>query len=319
MTSEQTKKAQIKASGKAFAERMMSMSYQDIFKRYEMKYMLTKEQKEVVLQAMAGYMKPDEFGRSTICNIYFDTPDYQLIRRSLEKPVYKEKLRVRSYGKAKEDGTVFVELKKKYKGVVYKRRISTSQKEAMAYLVQDEELSKQSQITDEISYFKDMYQGLQPAVYLSYDREAFYGVEDRDLRITFDENILWRKEDISLCSEVYGTPILEPGCALMEIKIASAMPMSLCRVLSENGIFQTSFSKYGRAYQTIAAEQTAAAEQTESEGANVAAAQNLNGAVADTAAAAGQRNGGTAGQIVAGQAATKNVNRRLGGHRTRIA
>ena len=144
------------------------MSYQDIFKRYEMKYMLTKEQKELVLQAMAEYMKPDEFGRSTICNIYFDTPDYQLIRRSLEKPVYKEKLRVRSYGKAKEDGTVFVELKKKYKGVVYKRRISTSEKEAMAYLIQGEELSKQSQITDEISYFKQMYQGLQPAVYLSY-------------------------------------------------------------------------------------------------------------------------------------------------------
>ncbi|MBR1771037.1 MAG: polyphosphate polymerase domain-containing protein [Lachnospiraceae bacterium] len=227
------------------------MSYQDIFKRYEMKYMLTKEQKEIVLREMAQYMKPDEYGRSTICNIYFDTPDYQLIRHSLEKPVYKEKLRVRSYGPATEDGTVFVELKKKYKGVVYKRRISAKQKDAMDYLLNGAELPEQGQITDEISYFKQMYQGLRPAVYLSYDREAFYGIEDRELRITFDQNILWRKENLSLSSEVYGTPILEPGCALMEIKIASAMPMWLCRVLSENGIYKTSFSKYGRAYEMI--------------------------------------------------------------------
>ena len=230
---------------------VIGMSYQDIFKRYEMKYMLTKEQKEIVLREMAQYMKPDEYGRSTICNIYFDTPDYQLIRHSLEKPVYKEKLRVRSYGPATEDGTVFVELKKKYKGVVYKRRISAKQKDAMDYLLNGAELPEQGQITDEISYFKQMYQGLRPAVYLSYDREAFYGIEDRELRITFDQNILWRKENLSLSSEVYGTPILEPGCALMEIKIASAMPMWLCRVLSENGIFKTSFSKYGRAYEMI--------------------------------------------------------------------
>jgi len=197
---------------------VIGMSYQDIFKRYEMKYMLTKEQKEIVLRAMEQYMKPDEYGRSTICNIYFDTPDYQLIRHSLEKPVYKEKLRVRSYGPAAEDGTVFVELKKKYKGVVYKRRISAKQKEAMDYLVNGEKLPEQ---------------------------------------ITFDQNILWRKEDLSLSSKVYGTPILEPGCSLMEIKIASAMPMWLGRVLSENGIFKTSFSKYGRAYEMIREEEIA--------------------------------------------------------------
>lgn len=231
------------------------MSYQDIFKRYEMKYMVTKEQKELLLREMEKYMQPDEYGRSTICNIYFDTPDYQLIRHSLEKPVYKEKLRVRSYGPAKQDGTVFVELKKKYKGVVYKRRISVGEQEAMNYLINDAALSKQSQITEEIGYFKQMYKGLKPAVYLSYDREAFYGKEDRELRITFDQNILWRKEDLSLCSEVYGTPILPEGCALMEVKISSAMPMWLCRVLSENGIFKTSFSKYGRAYEMIRAEQ----------------------------------------------------------------
>ena len=231
------------------------MSYQDIFKRYEMKYMVTKEQKEVLLRKMAEYMKPDEYGRSTICNIYFDTADYELIRHSLDKPVYKEKLRVRSYGPARQDGTVFVELKKKYKGVVYKRRVSAGWQEAMDYLTKGRALPRQSQITEEISYFKQMYKGLKPAVYLSYDREAFYGIDDRELRITFDQNILWRKEDLSLCAEVYGTPILQEGCSLMEVKISDAMPMWLCRVLSDNGIFKTSFSKYGRAYEMICEQQ----------------------------------------------------------------
>lgn len=227
------------------------MSYQDIFKRYEIKYLVTKEQKKLLLEAMESYMRPDEYGRSTICNLYFDTPDYLLIRRSLEAPVYKEKLRVRSYGPVGKDGEVFMELKKKYKGVVYKRRISVKEKEAMDYLVRDKKLPVQNQITDEIAYFKNLYEGLMPAVYLSYDREAFYGREDRELRITFDENILWRQEDMSLCARPYGTPVLEPGYALMEIKISTAMPLWLSRVLSENRIFKTSFSKYGRAYEQI--------------------------------------------------------------------
>ena len=227
------------------------MSYQDIFKRYEIKYLVTKEQKKLLLEAMESYMRPDEYGKSTICNLYFDTPDYLLIRRSLEAPVYKEKLRVRSYGPVGKDGEVFMELKKKYKGVVYKRRISVKEKEAMDYLVRDKKLPVQNQITDEIAYFKNLYEGLMPAVYLSYDREAFYGREDRELRITFDENILWRQEDMSLCARPYGTPVLEPGYALMEIKISTAMPLWLSRVLSENRIFKTSFSKYGRAYEQI--------------------------------------------------------------------
>ena len=224
------------------------MSYQNTFKRYELKYLLTRKQKEMIQEAMAPYMEADAYGKSTICNIYFDTPDSLLIRRSLEKPVYKEKLRVRSYGRAKADGTVFVELKKKYKSVVYKRRVSTTEREAMEYLCEGIPLPKKNQITEEIDYACELYRGLQPAVYLSYEREAFYGKEDRELRITFDENILWRNEDISLCAEVYGEPLLERGYALMEIKIAEAMPLWLVKLLSDNHIYKTSFSKYGCAY-----------------------------------------------------------------------
>lgn len=224
------------------------MSYQNTFKRYELKYLLTGRQKEIIQEAMENYMKADDFGRSTICNIYFDTSDFLLIRRSMEKPVYKEKLRLRSYGRAKADGTVFVELKKKYKSVVYKRRVHTTEREAMEYLCKGKSLSERNQITEEIDYAFALYKDLQPAVYLSYEREAFYGKEDRELRITFDEDILWRNENLSLCAEVYGEPILEPGYTLMEVKIAGAMPLWLVKLLSENHIYKTSFSKYGCAY-----------------------------------------------------------------------
>ena len=179
------------------------MGYQNTFKRYELKYLITKEQKELIQKAFDPYMKMDDYGRSTICNIYFDTPDSLLIRRSLEKPVYKEKLRVRSYGTATNSSAVFVELKKKYKSVVYKRRVSVKEHEAMDYLCKGVPLPMQNQITDEIDYACEFYGNLEPAVYLSYEREAFYGKEDGELRITFDENILWRDTDISLCSPAY--------------------------------------------------------------------------------------------------------------------
>ncbi len=224
------------------------MANQTIFKRYELKYRITAAQKERLLKYMEPYMMEDEFGRSTICNIYYDTPQRLLIRRSLDKPVYKEKLRMRSYGIATSKDEVFLELKKKYKGVVYKRRVPVKQWEGEAYMNSGCPLPIQNQITQELDYFLRFYQELEPAMYLSYEREAFYGMEDRDLRITFDENILWRQEDISLKSLVYGTPLLEKDEILMEIKVANAMPMWLCSFLAKENIFKTSFSKYGNAY-----------------------------------------------------------------------
>ena len=150
------------------------MAYQTVFKRYELKYMLTQEQKSKVLEAMAPHMALDEFGRSTIRNIYCDTDNYHLIRHSIEKPTYKEKLRIRSYSQATPDSTVFVELKKKYKHVVYKRRISMPEKEAMAWICSGQRCSMTSQISEEIDYFLDYYDTLRPVVFLSYEREAYY-------------------------------------------------------------------------------------------------------------------------------------------------
>ena len=224
------------------------MTYQDTFKRYELKYLIGREQKEKLLQAMEGRMALDQYGRTTIMNVYYDTPDYLLIQRSLEKPTYKEKLRVRSYGTADWDDKVFVELKKKYDGIVYKRRTTATQQEASEYLNHNKTLSKSDQITEEIDYFKSFYQSLMPAMAISYEREAYYDVSGSDLRITLDENILWRETDLNLKHEPYGEALLREDQTLVEIKISMAMPLWLARALSEAGIYQTSFSKYGSAY-----------------------------------------------------------------------
>ena len=217
------------------------MGVKNIFKRYELKFMLTTQQYIQLKEFMKKYMLGDEFGKSTICNLYFDTPDYLLIRHSIEKPVYKEKLRLRSYGTPKNDSTVFAELKKKYRSVVYKRRIGMSEQDAMKFLCERKPV-KDTQITREIDYFLDFYNNPKPTVYLSYEREAFFSKTDSDL---------WRDYDLSLCKGVYGKPILKKNQVLLEVKTAAAIPMWLTMFLSENHIYKTSFSKYGTAYKTI--------------------------------------------------------------------
>lgn len=226
------------------------MKNQMIFQRYEFKYLMDTRQLQAVLAAMAPHMVPDEYSHSSIRNLYLDTPDFRLIRRSLEKPVYKEKLRVRSYGRAGAETSVFVELKKKYRSVVYKRRISMPQDQALG-CVAGSELWPDSQIGAELAYAAGFYKTLRPAVFLSYERDSYRGVEDADFRVTFDRDIRYRREELTLDSATWGIPILAPGQVLMELKVAGGLPLWMAHVLSEQGAFKTSFSKYGTAYEDI--------------------------------------------------------------------
>lgn len=227
------------------------MIYQTVFKRYELKYMVTKQQKEKIVEAMEPYMALDEYGRTTIRNLYFDTDNYRLIRRSIEKPAYKEKLRIRSYCQASAESPVFVELKKKYKSVVYKRRILLPQQQAMEWVCNKKHCDKESQISEEIDYVLDYYENLHPTVFLSYEREAYYSKSGDDFRVTFDDTILCRQADLSLEGEVWGTPILEDDKVLMEIKCSGGIPLWMTHLLSREHIYKTSFSKYGTAYRTL--------------------------------------------------------------------
>lgn len=230
---------------------------QTVFKRYEMKYLLNADQYAAVKRALIRHAVADVHGRSEIRNIYYDTPDFLLVRRSIERPIYKEKLRVRCYGRIKEGGEVFVELKKKYDGVVFKRRVVARQNEAKGFLNGKVKLPD-CQILREIDYFCKRYAALEPKVMLTYDREAYYDADDPDLRITFDTNILFRTTDLDLTSPTGGRRVIGRDRYLMEIKTAVGLPLWLVQVLTDNKIVKTSFSKYGEAYKTIMNETTEA-------------------------------------------------------------
>ncbi len=225
------------------------MENQMIFKRYELKYLVTKEQRDEILWAMEPYMTADRFFHSSIRNIYCDTPNYRLIRQSLDKPVYKEKLRLRSYGPAGMGDEIFVELKKKYESVVYKRRLEMTQKQALEALMGKAPLPD-SQIGREIDAALQFYQELIPRVFLSYERDAYHAW-DSDFRLTFDDCIRYRTQALTLDSDPWGEALLDGDTVLMELKIPDSMPLWMASLLSRLGIVKASFSKYGAAYQQI--------------------------------------------------------------------
>ena len=225
----------------------MSMAYRSIFKRREMKFMLSPDKYSEFRKLISPYMSEDSYGLHTICSIYFDTDDNRIIRTSLEKPEYKEKLRLRSYGIPRSGSqTVFLELKKKYKKIVYKRRIQTTLDKANGY-IRTGRLDDSSQIFSEIDYFRKFYNAY-PKLFVGYDRIAMFGKEDPELRMTFDFRIRCRRENLDLKCGDHGTYIIPDGYALLEIKIAKAMPIWLSDILTQLDIYPVSFSKYGTFY-----------------------------------------------------------------------
>jgi len=218
-----------------------------VFKRYEKKYFLDGGRYRSFKAIAEQYMQVDEYGKSTICNLYYDTADFELIRNSIEKPVYKEKLRLRSYGVPKPEDTVFLELKKKYKGVVYKRRIALSLEEAYKSIQEGAVDDSRGQIGREINYFLEMYHPI-PKVYLAYDRIAMFGREDAELRMTFDFRIRSRGENLDLAAGDEGELLLPEDNVIMEIKVKDSYPMWLIHALEAVEIYPCSFSKYGNVY-----------------------------------------------------------------------
>ena len=229
--------------------------FQSNFKRVEKKYLLTHGQYTALTERLQGIAAVDAYGLTSILNIYYDTPDYHLIRTSLDKPVYKEKLRLRTYGVPDQDSPAFVEIKKKYKGVVYKRRISLAYADALHYMNDGMMIAEDSQIRSEIDYFMKAYRNLEPKMVISYDRIAMAGVSDPNLRITFDTNIRWRTADLDLAEGTSGELLLGGGNYLMEVKIAGALSLQLARIFSELKIHPASYSKYGSAYTVYAQRQ----------------------------------------------------------------
>ncbi len=234
----------------------------EVFNRYENKYLLDARTTGLLREKLAEHMDLDAFNRNgqtyTIANIYYDTSDSQLIRTSLQKPAFKEKLRLRAYGVPGLDDTVYLEIKKKFRGLVNKRRSKLQLAQAYSFVesgkLPEEKPCQNRQVLREIAYLLQQYQ-LLPQLYLAYDRLAYFDREDPDLRISFDTNIRCRRTELRLEAGDWGEPLLGPGQWLMEIKVAGNMPFWLARLLSGLQIVPISFSKYGTEYKQLLAEQ----------------------------------------------------------------
>lgn len=218
-----------------------------VFERTEKKYRLDTQRYERVLATLLGRMRIDGYGLSTVCSLYYDDESDRMIRASLQRPVYKEKLRLRSYGVPTDGSEVFVELKKKLNGVVYKRRAAMPLAQARAFLNDGAPPDRESQIVREIDWVRTFYKPT-PKVFIASDRIALESDEAPTLRVTFDSRIRARGYDLDLSLGDGGEPIISPDEYIMEIKTHGAMPLWLCSLLGENRVYPTSFSKYGTFY-----------------------------------------------------------------------
>jgi SPX domain protein involved in polyphosphate accumulation len=230
----------------------------EVFNRYEKKYIITDEMYHSIAPILENYMETDDHSRNgnfyNICSIYYDTPDAELIRKSIEGPVYKEKLRLRSYGVVKPEDKVYLEIKKKFNGIVNKRRTGMLLKEACQFLdtlVKPEPKPyMNSQILSEIDYLLHRY-SLIPSLFISYDRQAMFGKEDDSFRITFDTNIRTRRYELGLDKGNYGDELLPSGLWLMEAKMENTAPLWFAKLLSMSQIYPAHFSKYGTEYKRM--------------------------------------------------------------------
>lgn len=219
----------------------------EIFKRIEKKYYLTEVQYQLLLKRLEDKMEKDHFFQSHILNIYFDTPNYDLIQKSIEKPVYKEKIRLRSYGVPKMDDKVFLEVKKKYKDIVNKRRVTMTLKEFYQYIEAGIFPDVNPQIMKEIDYCFKTNQ-LEPKIMIGYIRESYYLKENPNFRITFDHHLYSRHDHLHLDDKDTGELYAEEPFYLLELKTLTSIPIWLSQILSELKIYPTSFSKYGNIY-----------------------------------------------------------------------
>lgn len=253
------------------------------FARKEIKFLLDMQQYQQLMEVIPQYMNPDKYcigGKEYgIYNIYYDTPDDYLIRESLAKPYYKEKIRLRSYySPASPDSLVFLEIKKKIGGIVTKRRVSMTLAESDEYFATRRKPQATKYITEQVFRELDVFLNnypVSPKQYISYQREAFFGKDNSDFRLTFDRKITERRYDLGLNYESYGGQIIRPDQRLMEVKVGNSMPDWLITKLSELGIYKTSFSKYGRAYTNFVRDQVAAKSSTYISGISMASSPIL--------------------------------------------
>lgn len=221
------------------------------FRRIESKYIVNSFQKEELTKELLKHMEYDKFcvGEKTykIQNIYYDTDDQAVISRSIEKPTYKQKLRLRKY----DSGELFLEIKKKSEGVVGKRRISLTMEELKRWM-EDAVPPVRTKYVDqhiiqEISYYLKCTR-FKENVYISYERLGFFDKNDKEFRVTFDSDIHTKRNNFDFDTDDYEENLLPDGTYILEIKSVRNYPIWLVNKLNELKIYRHSFSKYGTEY-----------------------------------------------------------------------
>ena len=223
------------------------MERKEVFRRVETKYLLSKEKYEQLMSILDSYLEKDKYYKSTICNIYYDTDNYDLIINSINKPKYKEKVRIRSYHVPKMDDEVFLEIKKKYDGIVGKRRIDLKLKDLYKYFESGVIEDTDPQVKNEIDYCFKKY-NLKPKMFIGYDRLSYYDKNNINFRITFDTNLRSRETNLKLEEGDKGEYFFKDGKIIMETKALGSYPIWFTKILSSLQIYPVSFSKYGSIY-----------------------------------------------------------------------
>lgn len=230
----------------------------EVFNRYELKYIVNKALYKELLQALQGHVFMDKHGDQDgyymVMNLYYDTADHLFFNETVNRQQFRQKLRLRGYNHINRDSNVFLEIKKKYRGVVYKRRTLLKLPEAYAFLA--DTLSKKdyslydasnTQILGEVDFLKQFYQ-LEPKVIVSYDRQAFQGIHEEDLRVTFDRNLLKRETDLRIESRSDGELFMDPSLYVLEVKVNDRIPLWLSHILNDFQCWRQGYSKYTSSY-----------------------------------------------------------------------
>ncbi len=219
----------------------------DTFKRVEDKYIMTKKQAARFMELCSSHLKEDTYFRYTVRSVYFDSERSDLVIRSLMKPDYKMKLRLRSYCDPQGDTPVFLETKKEFEDIIYKRRIGLSYDEAIAYLDYGIPHHVKNNTADEIDYLLNYY-NLSEKVMIAYDRECYASKTEDDVRITFDSNVRYRIDGFSMVLDGSEKRLTDEDTVVMEVKAMDRYPLWLTKTLSAMKLYRGSFSKYGKIY-----------------------------------------------------------------------
>lgn len=235
----------------------------EVFTRHELKFLIDRHTYGKIYKALMPYLVVDQHankqGYYTVSNIYYDTKDDLFHYEKMKGQDFRQKLRLRTYGHSDLDSESYLEIKKKHKGLVNKRRTALRLRDAYRFLEVDEidnndlidnTNASNIQILKEVAFLKKFYT-LEPKVALCYERQAFQGKEDNELRITFDDNLRKRHHNLRLELGSEGASYVSRDIFVLEIKVNDTIPLWLARILSQFSCSVQSFSKYSTSHNAI--------------------------------------------------------------------